>query len=678
MSSNQPVMNTPQWKQRDWWKKKRLRKRILLPLCAGFFGTTAVIASLRIAPLPEASLVNPTIVRDADNQELTAWTIHGSRSEQVPLQQIPKSLQEATIAVEDRQFYHHHAFNLSSMARAFAIDLFHGNVVQGGSTITQQLAKNLYLNQHRTIGRKVREALYALQLELHESKPTILEQYLNVVYFGRGAYGVKAAAELYFHKPVQDLDLAESALLAGLPKGPELYSPFHNLALAKERQRLVLQSMVRSGYLTQKAADDAYREPLHFATNRHVLANAPYFTTTAIREVEQRYHISPEFLYRGNMTLQTTLDPVLQKAAERAVATTLPKHSHLQAAVIAMDPKTGAIRAMVGGRNFDTSPYNRVFAERQPGSTFKGILYTTALSQGWSPAREIRSEVTTFLYDNGKVYTVHDYGNFYAHRPLTLREAIARSDNVYAVTANLDVGPENVIQTARKMGMTTALKPFPSMALGVFPTSPLQMATAYSVLANGGRTVTPYTVQQITSPMFPEPKEPTLHSTNVVSPQVAYQMSDLLRSVTDAGGTAHHVRGYLHGPVAVKTGTTNSDAWTVGYTPKLVCAVWVGYDDNTPLTVSESHLAAPLWAKFMGTAQQRLPSDWFSVPDGLVKRTIDPATGKLATEACGDTETDYFVKGQEPSEYCPLHPVLQSPEKSHWFSLFPGLFHTTR
>ncbi|QQE81506.1 PBP1A family penicillin-binding protein [Alicyclobacillus sp. SO9] len=670
-------MNPSLPKPKHWWKHSKVRNWIVFPLLAGFAGAAVIITSLRITPLPSVGLIDPTVLDDAAGNELAEWTIRGSHSEQVPLTDIPLSLQQATIAVEDRQFYRHHAFNVTSIGRALAVDFLHHNIVEGGSTITQQLAKNLYLNQQRTVVRKLKEALYAMQLELHESKHTILTQYLNLVYFGHGAYGVQAASELYFHKPVSELNLAQSAMLAGLPKGPELYSPFRNLTAAKNRQYDVLQSMVRGRYITQNEADKAFRQPLHLSHVHDPLQKAPYFTATAIREMQQRFHISPDYLYRGDWHVQTTLDPVLQKAAERAVASTLPKQGDLQAALIAMDPKTGAIKAMVGGKEFDKSPYNRVFAQRQPGSTFKGVLYTSALEHGWSPAKRINSEMTTFLYDNGKTYTVHDYGDFYAHRPLTLKEAIARSDNVYAVTANLEVGPDEVIQTARKMGLTTPLKPYPAMALGVFPTSPLQLAAAYSVLANGGNTVDPYTISQITSPSLKQPLNATREHQNVVSPDVAFEMSDLLRSVTEPGGTAYRARKYLHGPVAAKTGTTNTDAWTVGYTPNLVCAVWVGYDNNKPLSMTEAHLATPIWGKFMGTAQQRDPAKWYTAPPQLVERTIDPATGKLATSACRDRETDYFVKGTEPTDSCPLHPVIESSEKNHWFSLFPGLFHGT-
>ncbi|MCL6597751.1 MAG: PBP1A family penicillin-binding protein [Alicyclobacillus macrosporangiidus] len=649
------------WQRTPWWTKY-----LAIPLVSGFAGMTALLLILRTAPLPDQSFVHPTHIDAADGSRLAEWTTKGARAGHVPLQDIPAALQEATIAVEDQKFYQHHAFNPRSLLRATWVDLRHGGIVQGGSTITQQLAKNLFLTQDRTLGRKLREALYALQLELHESKSAILEQYLNTVYYGEGAYGVAAASEVYFNKPVQDLSVAECAMLAGLPKGPGLYSPITHPEAAKRRQREVLDRMVQAGFLTREEADAAAQEHLSIAPVQRRPLAAPYFTAAAVREVERRFHLSPEDLDQGGIQVTTTLDPVLQQAAERAIASTLPRDSGIQAALVALDPQTGAIRAMVGGRDFAQSPYNRAFAERQPGSTFKAVLYTAALEHGWTPDRQIASEMTTFLYDQDKTYTVRDYGDIYAHRPLTLREALARSDNVYAVTANLELGPETVIETARKMGISTPMQPYPSLALGVFPVSPLEMAAAYAALANGGFAVTPYTVEAVHDGRQGRDFTTAPSRRRAVPEAVAFQMTDLMRSVLEPGGTGYSVHHYLHGTAAAKTGTTNTDAWMIGYTPRLVCAVWVGYDDNRPLGLAESHLAAPIWAKFMGTAQQRLPGPWFSAPAGLVRRTIDPVTAKLATSACSTTETDYFVPGTEPSAFCPLHTPAPDRPGATW------------
>jgi penicillin-binding protein 2D len=653
-------------------------KRVTIPLLGGFFGMSMLLALLRILPLPDASLVSPTEIESADGTRLAEWTLEGAESKRIDLQDVPKSLVQATLAVEDANFYHHRAFHFQSLMRAMLVNLKDGHVVEGGSTITQQLAKNLYLSQDRTMIRKLKEGLYAISLELHESKDMILSQYLNVVYYGHGAYGVESAAELYFNKPARNLNLAESALIAGLPKGPSIYSPIEHFVAAKHRQRLVLDRMVSAGYLTKQQADMAYRETLHISLTEHPVEVAPYFTTAAIAEAKKHFHITADDLYAGDMSMTTTLDPLLQQAAERAIRTSLPKKSGVEAALVAIDPKTGAIRAMVGGRNFARSPYNRVYAQRQPGSTFKAILYTSALEHGFTPANQINSELTTFEYGQGEnsLYTVHDYGDYYANRPLTLREAIARSDNVYAVSTNITVGPNQVVDTAKAMGIRSELHPYPALALGVFPTSPLQMATAYATLANGGYQVTPYMIHEVRSVHAGKVFQTDVEKTRTVDADVAYQMTDLLTSVFDRNGTGHAVKAYLHGPAAAKTGTTDTDAWMVGYTPNLVCAVWVGYDTNRALTTTESHFAAPIWAKFMGTAQVHAPSDWYQPPDNLVRVEIDPLTAKIATDKCAVKEVDYFIKGTEPTEYCPLHPsdTMESPDTSRIFTWLKRMF----
>lgn len=633
-------------------------KVVALPLVAGFAGMAGLLTLLRFAPLPDPSVLHPTLIDSADGERLAEWSERGARAERVPLTQIPAALQQATLAVEDARFYQHGAFDVPALARALWVDARHGRIVEGGSTITQQLAKNLFLTQDRTLTRKLKEALYALQLELHESKRTILEQYLNAVYYGNGAYGVRAAAEVYFGKQPQDLTLAECALLAGLPRGPAVYSPFTHMDRAKERQRWVLDRMVALGMITRAQADAAYAQPLRLTPHRisTPTTKAPYFTSVVLQEAQRRFGMSSEDLYKGGVHITTTLDPVLQSAAEQAIASTLPAGSGLQAALVAIDPHTGAVRAMVGGRDFAHAPYNRALAERQPGSTFKLFLYTAALGHGWTPARQVTSEPTTFLYDKSRLYSVHDYGEFYAHRPLTMREAIERSDNVYAVSCEMDIGPQTVVDTAHRLGIDSPLAPYPSLALGVFPVSPLELAGAYATLANGGERVHPYTIQRVEFPDKPAAGGAIAPPERVLAPEIAYQVTDLFTSVLSDHGTGAPARAWLRGPAAAKTGTTDTDAWMVGYTPNLVCAVWVGYDDNRHLSTAEAHLAAPIWGKFMGAAQQHLPAGWYTPPPGLVQRSIDPVTGALATSTCPVKEEDWFLPGSQPTDMCPLHP----------------------
>lgn len=643
---------------------------------AGFVGTSLVLVSLKLLPLPATAQAAPTELTSEDGRPIALWSPAGQVRANVPLSAFPQWLVEATLATEDANFYRDHAISMRSTLRAVAVNLRHGEIVQGGSTITQQLAKNLYLTQDRTLGRKVREAMLALQLELHKPKDWILDRYLNVVYYGHGAYGASAASQLYFGKPVQSLDLAESALLAGLPKGPTLYSPLDHPERAKARQKVVLERMVQTGYITQAEADAAYAEPLHIARHQPPSLSAPYFSQMAFNEAKNMARLSDSDLDAGYVHIHTTLDPLLQKAAERAIQSTLPKGSSIQAALVALDPETGAIRALVGGRDYRESPFNRALSKRQPGSTFKAFVYGAALEHGWTPAREVESKLTTFIYGPSPKdeYTVHDYGDIYAGRPLTLREAIARSDNVYAVQTELAVGAKNVMDFAKRLGIDEEMRPYPSLALGVFPVTPIELAAAYAAFANGGYKVEPHAVEAVDTP-YGRTVHP-LAKTRVMSPELAFQMTDLMQSVIAQGGTGYGARPYLHAPAAAKTGTTDTDAWMVGYTPRLVVAVWVGYDSGRPLTVQESHLAAPIWGKFMGTAQAHLPGPWYKPPADLVPVRIDPLSGAIATPQCGAFETDYFLPGTAPTATCPLHraPVTPEPAPSRLWNWLRRLF----
>jgi 1A family penicillin-binding protein len=613
---------------------------------------------LRYAPLPPSNVANASTLTADDGTVLTDLFKGGHNRLRVPLQEIPPYLREATIAVEDDQFYSHHGFNFAGIARALYVDLKSGQILEGGSTITQQLAKKLYLSDERTLTRKIKEAVRTMQLEINYSKDQILEQYLNIIYYGEGAYGAEAAAETYFGKHVQDLDLAESAMLAGLPQSPSLLSPFVNEKGAKDRQRIVLDAMVKQGYITRQQADEAYKEPLKYVSKRSVNATAPHFTNYATAEAMQDLGIQENELVLGGYTIHTTLDPHMQKAAEDAVAKYLPK-GDLEVALIALDPKTGEIKAMVGGRHFSDPGLNHVLAKRQPGSSFKPILYLTALNYGFTPATRIKSEPTTITYGtNGdKTYEVKNFANQYVHDFIDMRTAIARSDNVYAVTTNMDIGPEKVVDTAKKLGIESPLQPYPSLALGAFPVSPLEMVRAYAALANGGQKVQVHAVSSIDNAYQKTVYQFQGRTEPVADPKLTFILTDLMKGVFEPDGTAYRVANMIDRPVAGKTGTTDTDAWMIGYTPDLVTAVWVGYDKDRLLSQSESHVAAPIWAEFMKNALANREKTDFPKPEGVVQVAIDPTTGQLATPNCPVQHPEYFVIGTEPTEECAEHPA---------------------
>nr|WP_243633328.1 PBP1A family penicillin-binding protein [Paenibacillus xerothermodurans] len=582
----------------------------------------------------------------------------GINQQRVTLADISPKLIKATLAIEDRSFYHHYGFDVRGIARAAVVNLQHMSKVQGAGTITQQLARNLYLSHERTWTRKIKETYYAVQMELQMDKDEILEEYLNQIYYGHSTYGIQAAARLFFGKNAADLSLAESAMLAGIPKGPRYYSPYYDAVNAKDRQKTVLQTMVVSGAITQEEADQAAKEKL---TIRPLEPKKPaiagYFRDYVRSAAAEMLAVSEEQLEDGGFKIYTTLDLNAQKAAEEVISQQLSKFNEIQAALVAIDPRNGYIRAMVGGRNYGENQYNRVFADsRQPGSAFKPIVYATALQQKkYTPVTRVKSEPTTFTYDNGRqTYTPGNFGNTY-YDWIDLRQAIAKSDNIFAVHTLLDVGADNVIDTARKMGIHSPMKPLPSLALGTFPVSPYEMASAFAIFANQGVRVEPTAIVRIE-----DSRGKLLHEAHpaeelVLDPPSTYVMTHLMESVFEQGGTGSRVSRVLKRPVAGKTGTTNTDAWLVGYTPELSTAVWVGYDKDRNISAVESHLAAPIFAEFTERALESVPPKLFPMPEGVVSVYIDPVSGKLANEGCPASRMEAFIAGTEPTEYCTQH-----------------------
>jgi len=638
----------------------------------GLAAATALMAaaagiafSLRDDTLPAVSMPQSTLVLDAAGN--TVASLQGGVNRQtVALRDISPWLVKATLAVEDRRFYRHGAIDPRGLARAAVVNVRHMAKEQGASTLTQQLARNLFLSHERTWSRKLREMWYAVQLERRYSKDEILEMYLNQIYYGHGAYGAEAAARLYFGKSARELTLAESALLAGIPKGPGYYSPHLHPERAKARQRLVLEAMADNGDITREEARQAMQEPVEVRPLPEGRGTAaPYFVDYVRREAAEKLGIDESRLSEGGYVIRTTLDMRMQRAAEEAVASRIPEDSPLQAALVAIEPHSGHIKAMVGGRDYVRNPFNRVVAAaRQPGSSFKPVVYAAALEQGAvTAATRFRSEPTLFYYDNGrKVYRPGNHNNRYFREEITLRQAIRASDNIYAVHAIMQTGPEAVIDMARRLGIASPLGAVPSLALGTFPVSPLEMASAYAVFANGGVRVEPAAVLRIEDRKGNVLYEAAPRREQAVSPALAYVVTDLLTSVFERGGTAHRIRHMLHRPVAGKSGTTASDAWFVGYTPDLAAAVWVGHDRGRSVTTMEAHRAAPIFAAFLENALEGESPRPFPVPEGVVRANVDPRTGLLAAPDCPEQVLEPFLAGTEPVEHCPLHGGTVSEE----------------
>ena len=594
----------------------------------------------------------------------------GEEYRTVRLGEVPRVLVDAVLAVEDHRFFEHGGLDLHALARAAWSNLRAGRVTQGGSTITQQLVKMRLLTPRRTFTRKLHEAWLGSLVEWWYSKDQILEAYLNEVYLGqRGAVairGVGAASRAYFGKEVQQLSLGEAALLAGMFRAPNSYSPAVNPDRARERRDAVLGRMQALGWLSARDGARARGEPVRVKSLAASGQSAPYFIDQVRLELEQRFG-SDVPRHRG-VSIFTTLDPVLQRLAERAVALGLDRLEtdaprlrrgdparRLQAALIAVDPETAEIRALVGGRDYQASQYNRAtLARRQPGSAFKPFVYLAALrardgGPPLTPASVVDDAPITLLVGN-RPWSPRNYEDRYEGR-VSVRRALEQSLNAATVRVAEAAGLPSVVETARALGFPGPLAPVPALALGAFEVTPLELAHAYLPLANGG--IRPPRLRGIRA-LYHADAEVTPASAEsaaqVVSPAEAYLMTSLLQGVI-ASGTASAARGLgPAGVIAGKTGTTNDgrDAWFVGYAPRLLTLVWVGFDGGETHGLSGAQAALPIWADFMKQALDAYPQPVFPVPPGVVFAEVDATNGKLARHACPIVVREAFLAGTEP------------------------------
>jgi 1A family penicillin-binding protein len=597
---------------------------------------------------------------DVRGNVLATFTSDGRSRDPVELSHISPLLVQATLAVEDRKFYGHTGFDLKGMARAILVNLEEGGRTQGASTLTQQLARNLYLSHEKTWTRKIKEAFYTIQLEMKYSKDDILNMYLNEIYYGHGAYGIEAAAQMYFGKSAADLDLAESAMLAGVPKGPTYYSPYNHMDNAKKRQSLILSVMAELGGISAEEAAQAAQEKLNFKPQgeKDATVAAPYFRDYVRNLAINTLQISSDEFEQGGLNVYTTLDPDMQKAAENAVSSGMDPSSELETALVSIDPRTGYIKAMVGGKNYRSNQFNHALATtRQPGSAFKPIMYLAALSSKTMTGLSVfNSQPTLFHYDNNrKTYQPRNFGDKYLGE-INMRQAIAASDNIYAVNTIMKVGADKVAAMALQMGIKSPLQYVPSLALGTSPASPLEMASAFAVIGGGGVRMPPTAILKITDAkggVLYEAAQPKGEA--IVEPAAAYVLTRLMEGVFETGGTGNRVASMIKRPVAGKTGTTDTDGWMVGFTPELSTAVWVGYDKGREIATADGRRAAPIFAQFTEKALENVPPKIFPIPDGVVSVYVDPQSGKLATSKCPNKVLETFISGTEPTEYCDQH-----------------------
>ncbi|MBD3319804.1 MAG: PBP1A family penicillin-binding protein, partial [Chitinivibrionales bacterium] len=654
----------------------------------------------------EPSLVSKVLA--ADSSVIHEFSIE--RRFWVPLDKIPENLQHAVIAIEDRRFFSHWGIDFKRIIGAVIVDILHRKFAQGASTITQQLARNIYLTSRQSLIRKIREAMTAMQIEKFYSKYEILELYLNQVYLGAGVYGVEAAAQRYFSKSVSELTLNECAVLAGTIQLPEYYRPDKkkNRKRITVRRNTVLRAMNKMGFVTRDIARAAITDTIPSNPMPRSSKIAPYFVEMVRKKLIRTY--GEDLLYNGGLTIYTTLDPVgqdsleasskrqlakLQKRLDRMFLDSSAAHKTLdipyreflgsfdslyeaheeefkdlpdsarlriaQTAAIALDVQTGAILALKGGRSFSETKFNRVTQSlRQPGSAFKPFVYTAALEDGYTAASVVLDQPITLETPEGD-WRPENYEKEFLG-PVTIREALRKSINLVAIQVFNDVGAQNVINVARRMGLKHSMQPVPSLAIGSCEVSPAEITAAYAIFPHHGKWVAPYCIEKVLDKNGRLLEKHEVEEKQILTPQLAYVMSDLLCEVVRRGTGASVGRLGFNRPAGGKTGTTNeySDAWFVGFTPQIACGVWVGVDERRTMGyVTGAKGAIPIWVPLMQGLHTDLPVRSFARPSGVIAAKICNKSHKLAGRYCSDISYEYFIAGKLP-EKCDIHVLNKS------------------
>jgi penicillin-binding protein 2D len=650
-----------------------------------------VLIYAKILGPPPLAVPQSTLYYSADGN-IIGESNNGQKRYWISIDEIAKPVIQATVAIEDRKFYDHNGFDYKRIAGAILADVKALAKVQGASTITQQYARNLYLEHDKTWKRKLMEAFYTIRLEMNYTKSEILEGYLNTIYYGHGAYGIQAASQYYFGKNAIDLTLAEASLLSGVPKGPGIYSPLINPEKAKQRQKIILNMMVENKYIKKDAATLAAAEKLTFLGKYpHAKKEiAPYYQDAVRNALKNQLNLDDRTIELGGLKVYTTLDTKQQAVAEETVAKLISKETEIEAALVAVNPKNGHVKAMVGGRDYEKSPFNRAIqAVRQPGSTVKPLLYYAALEQGFTPSTMMRSEPTTFKFQDGRPdYSPHNFNSLYANGEISLAQALAVSDNVIAVKTHLFLGEDSMVETAKRFGIQSKMAKVPSLALGTSGVRILEIANAYSHFANGGKKVEPVFITKVVNHQGDVIYDHKSGQETVLNPQQAFVMTQMLSGIFDpklngyTSVTGNSVIKNMTRPYAGKSGTTETDSWMVGFTPQLVSAVWTGYDKGKPIDLPvEKMYAKNIWIRFMEDALQDEPIKNFKRPkEGVVGVFVNPANGLLASEDCPVKRFTYFVSGTEPTEYCTDHishtiieeKTKEKPKKKPWYKRIWG------
>ena len=591
-----------------------------------------------------------------DNKSKLVFQGNGNDS-WVSLKDMNKNIINATISTEDKNFYEHFGFDYPRIAKALMVNISSGGIEQGASTITQQYAKNLFLDFEQSWNRKWKEMWLTYELEAHYSKDEILEGYLNTINYGHGMYGISNASKYYFNKDVKDLSLGEAAILAGIPNSPSNYSPIDNYELSKKRQKVVLTRMYNNGYISEKDMNNAFDSKLAFknASFGKDLTSLIYYNDAVMNELNSLKSIPKSYLDTGNIKIYTNLDLDAQKALEEGISKNAVDDK-TEVSKIMLNPKNGGVIALIGGINYGKSQFNRVLnSYRQPGSTVKPFLYYRAIENGFTPSSTFFSKETKFYFDNKKSYSPKNYGNIYANGEISLAAAIAYSDNIYAVKTHLFLGEDELYNTLRSAGISSSMEKSPSLALGTYEVNITELAGAYSALANGGKKVKPHLISRVLDNKgnvlysYKEKKENPIFNSDAT-----FIISELLTSTYDSNlvsytyPTCYSMIPSITHKYAIKTGSTDTDSWVIGYTPEVVFASWAGYDDSSNISEKVISGNKSSWITSMEKYFDIKDASWYKIPNDVVGVLVNPVTGNVVSNESENKKVLYYLKGTEP------------------------------
>ena len=636
----------------------KILKKIFKLFCFIFIilviGILGIYGYSKFSPKLEIERANNIVFYDSNNN---IFLQGNGGKEWVSLDEISKNLINATISTEDKNFYKHFGFDILRIGKALYTNLRAGKTVQGASTITQQYVKNLFLEFDKTWERKWNEMWLTLNMEAHYSKDEILEGYLNTINYGHGMYGIESASKFYFGKSASELDIAEAALLVAIPKSPSNYSPINNFDNAKERQKIILNNMYKNNYISYEEYQNALNEELNIIgeEEKDIPSSTMYFKDAVIDELETINSVPTSFLKTGGLKIYSTLDVDAQTSLENSVKKNLDVDK-LQVAGVMMNPNDGSIIALVGGYDYGTSQYNRVTkSKRQVGSTMKPFLYYSALENGFTASTSFTSEETTFVFSNGSTYSPRNAGNIYGNEAISLAAAISYSDNIYAVKTHMFLGEENLVSMANRLGITTKLEAVPSLPLATYEINMMELTSAYATFANLGYKIDSHLITKVEdmdgNVLYEWHDEKDL----ILNQSLVYILNDLLTTTYDASfidynqPTLLSVASKLSKKYAIKSGTTATDSWTIGYNPEVITSIWIGYDDSKEMAAGTSVKCKNIWANAIEDYLKDKEQTWYEKPSNVVGVLVNPITGNPVLDNNSKKRVLYYLKGTEPT-----------------------------